>query len=891
MKFLRLVQVFLSACAILLLMLFVTANGVDVERHDQIVDHLRQLKELDAMLNQHLLKLRYGLLPNYETAVRTVVDLRSVRHDLMTGPLAVYRRGEPEVDRCLEAYGEVLRKKSSLIDHFASQYKALDRTLQNFPPLVTEISTQISAVNPDDPSSALLASLLQKVLLFNLTVGEELKVDIIRILNVLANLHDQRAPPLTEQLFLVIAQAQLIVTQKENIDAQVADFVSLPGLQWLERLQQAYATRYNRATRRADVYRLGLCALCFLLLSSLGYIMLKLRDNMSLLDRRTKEITQTNTRLETEIEERRRIQQRLVLQYAVTRVLAESMTLNAAAPRMLHAICEHLGWVFGGIWCRDPQTQALRCVHSVWYRVERQAGDPETVGSGPSVPGDAWLPNRVQDTGTPVWIPDIVHEPTCSPGSSAVRGGLHGALAFPVRSGTQLMGVMAFFSQHTQPLNEDLLQMLTAMGLLVGQFIGHRQLERDRQEKSEALLHSNRELTEQQEMMHRLLEDLQASNTKLQELGLLKDEFVAKVSHELRTPLTSIKEGLSLFLDNALGRTTPEQQDFLKTMDADIDRLAELINNMLDIAKIEAGRMQLIRARVAVPEFVASVVRSCQPIIGRRTVNIECAPVSPVFVDRNRMLQVLTNLCSNAIKATAEDGSISFRVSQQGSLVLIAVEDNGAGIAAEDLPKLFEKFSQVGMPTTRQFGTGLGLTVCKELTELHGGRIKVSSQVGRGTTFTVLLPAYSDPLALTESFREIRSSTPLLEGQVVGMMAIYAEALLTPGDVSRERRQQLDRIAEDVRRNVHRGDIVLTLEPSWIVVLAVVEPPGLKTIMTRLQSKLRVSEHLRFGVAVYPTDGADATTLFACATARSDRGVEWLKPPEGPRLPSVKFTR
>ena len=426
------------------------------------------------------------------------------------------------------------------------------------------------------------------------------------------------------------------------------------------------------------------------------------------------------------------------------------------------------------------------------------------------------------------------------------------------------------------------------------------------QQVNEALGVKVHELELQQHAMQSLLEDLQtsktqleqqakelqAANTKLHELGLLKDEFVAKVSHELRTPLTSIKEGLGLLLDDALGQTTPEQKDFLKTMDEDIDRLAELINNMLDISKIEAGRMQLIRTRVTVPEFVASVVRSCQPILGQRTVNIECSTVSPVFVDRNRMLQVLTNLCSNAIKATATDGTICFRVTQQEHSVLIAVEDNGAGIASEDLPKLFQKFSQVGSLTaTRQFGTGLGLTVCKELTELHGGRIDVRSQLGRGTTFTVLLPAYSDVSALIESFREMRGSTPLLDGQVVGVVAVQAEALLTPGGPSQERRQQLDRIAEEVRRNVHRGDIVLTLEPFWIVVLAVVEPVGIKAIVSRLQSKLRVGEHLRFGVAVSPTDGADAAKLFACATARLDQGVEWLDRPEGPRMPSVEFTR
>ena len=373
---------------------------------------------------------------------------------------------------------------------------------------------------------------------------------------------------------------------------------------------------------------------------------------------------------------------------------------------------------------------------------------------------------------------------------------------------------------------------------------------------------------------------LQAENVKLKELAALKDEFVAKVSHELRTPLSSIKEGLSLILDGALGVTTADQQEFVRTMDGEVDRLAELVNNMLDISKIEAGRMRLFRARVDLRALVESLMRSYQSILGHRTVRIEGATeVPPVFADSNRMLQVLTNLFSNAVKFTPDDGTILFRIEPRDRMVAVTVKDNGPGVASEDVPKLFQKFSQVGPKGSGSGrGTGLGLVVCKELTELHGGRIDVASEMGRGTAFTVLLPVYTDIFALRESFRELLELAPSKGELAGGVVAIQVEALLHAASERDQRHAVLERVADDVRRFLHHGDLVLTLAPSWVAVLAETDARGLRDIVNRLRGKLRDTDRLRFGVAVYPTDGLDAETLFAQARCTLDQGlasVEW----------------
>jgi PAS domain S-box-containing protein len=404
-----------------------------------------------------------------------------------------------------------------------------------------------------------------------------------------------------------------------------------------------------------------------------------------------------------------------------------------------------------------------------------------------------------------------------------------------------------------------------------------KHLEQQLLKQTTELKASNQKLIAREEVMRSLLEDLQtakdrieqqahtlqAANTRLQDLTTVKDEFVAKVSHELRTPLTSIKEGLSLLLDKALGPITGEQQDFLKTMDGDMDRLTELINNMLDLSKIEAGRMRLQRRRSDLRAIVQSLLQSFQPLFGNRTVCTEADGVPLVFVDENRVRQIFTNLLSNALKFTADDGTITFRLGRHADQVTVAVEDNGPGIPPEDLTKLFQKFSQVGSREVGQIrGTGLGLVVCKELAELHGGRIEVASQPGRGTTFTVSLPIYTDTLALTESFRELREAALPEEGDRVGLVAVDAAAAVGQGGTAAEPHAGLTVLADEVRRYVHRGDIVLTVNPQWIVVLAHADREGCEAMVKRLQGSLGEAAQLRFGAAVYPEDAKDATVLF-----------------------------
>lgn len=376
----------------------------------------------------------------------------------------------------------------------------------------------------------------------------------------------------------------------------------------------------------------------------------------------------------------------------------------------------------------------------------------------------------------------------------------------------------------------------------------------------------------------RAAEALQAANARMKELAAIKDEFVAKVSHELRTPLTAIKEGISLMLDGALGAVNVEQHEFLAMVDQNIDRLTELISNMLDLSKIEAGRLRLLRRRVAMASLVDMTITSFKALAGQRTVRLEPAQVPHVFADTNRLLQVLGNLLSNAVKFTADTGTVTFRLDQKNGHVFVSVHDDGVGIAEDEVPKLFEKFSQVGPGSSRATGTGLGLALCKELVELHKGRIAVASRPGQGSTFTFSVPVYTTAFALEDSFTELLGSLKPGEPETVGLVALDAGPILPRLAVPPTER--LESVADLIRKHVHREDVVLTVEPRWVMLLVVTDAAGVQAIVQRLRGALRerlaevlgpdAGLSLEFGVALYPADGQDMQGLLVRATGGYD---------------------
>jgi signal transduction histidine kinase len=256
---------------------------------------------------------------------------------------------------------------------------------------------------------------------------------------------------------------------------------------------------------------------------------------------------------------------------------------------------------------------------------------------------------------------------------------------------------------------------------------------------------------------------LSLKNVELQRATRLKSEFLANMSHELRTPLNSIIGFSDLILEGGAGPITGQQREFLDSVLRNGRHLLNLINSILDLSKIEAGRMPLALARTDLREAIVGAVSDTASLRTSKrqesTLNLDDAPLT-IVADGVRVRQILFNLLSNASKFTPEGGEIVLRavrtraplpvpaeragderrtVTQE--VVWISVADSGIGIAPEDMPKLFQEFSQVESSASRQAqGTGLGLALSKKFVEMHGGTIGAESIPSRGSTFWFILP-------------------------------------------------------------------------------------------------------------------------------------------------------
>ena len=235
--------------------------------------------------------------------------------------------------------------------------------------------------------------------------------------------------------------------------------------------------------------------------------------------------------------------------------------------------------------------------------------------------------------------------------------------------------------------------------------------------------------------------------TRLREVDRLKDEFVSIVSHELRTPLTSIRGSVQLVLDEPGSVPDPEMRKLLQIALNNCERLVRIINDILDVSKIESGNLTLRRKAVHVADLVRQSIDVVASPAANARVRLEVkvpASIRPVMVDPDRIVQAIVNLLSNAVKFAPPDSAVTTTVTGSEHMVTIAVADHGEGIAPENLNRLFRKFQQVDSSSSRRKGgTGLGLAITKALVEQHGGRIFVDSELHKGTRFSFTLPTAS----------------------------------------------------------------------------------------------------------------------------------------------------
>jgi len=311
--------------------------------------------------------------------------------------------------------------------------------------------------------------------------------------------------------------------------------------------------------------------------------------------------------------------------------------------------------------------------------------------------------------------------------------GIASFVCAPLKSQQHIMGFIAADSTPLPCTQEDLDLLMTianTVGVAIDNAKAYQQLEQ-------------LNITLEQRVQDRTHE-LTKANVKLQELDQLKSAFVTIVSHELRTPMTSVKGLVENMLDGVTGELTERQTFYLSRVRANIERLTRMINDLLDLSRIEAGRMDLVPVPLSIPDLIAEVIENMQEMATEHDLTIRVIQPHPIPLirgDRDKLSQVLTNLVHNAIKFTPPSGSIEIRAnSKEDHWIEVCVTDTGCGIPQDELQTIFERFYRSSTGPHASRGAGLGLAITKSLVELHGGQIVVDSTLDKGTKFLVTLP-------------------------------------------------------------------------------------------------------------------------------------------------------
>jgi two-component system CheB/CheR fusion protein len=321
------------------------------------------------------------------------------------------------------------------------------------------------------------------------------------------------------------------------------------------------------------------------------------------------------------------------------------------------------------------------------------------------------LPGRVAASAEARWVTDVLQDREFIRTEAAEAAQLRGAFAFPLCVDGNVLGVLELFSMSIVQPDDDLLQLVEALGTQVGLFIHRRQIEKELQRQKQAA---------------------EAANAA-------KDQFLANLSHELRTPLTPVLIWAGGMVDQP--DLPPDLAEGLEMVCRNIELEARLIDDLLDLTRISRGKLQLNLRNADAHELLRHAIEIIRSDIDSRALTLDVqlsATAHIVTVDASRVQQVFWNVLRNAAKFTPDRGVVAVRSSNPSpGLIAIEISDTGIGIDAENLEKIFNAFEQVGV---RREGLGLGLAISKAVVEMHGGRIRASSPgPGRGATFVIEL--------------------------------------------------------------------------------------------------------------------------------------------------------
>ena len=417
------------------------------------------------------------------------------------------------------------------------------------------------------------------------------------------------------------------------------------------------------------------------------------------------------SKIARDISGRVRTDQRRLAQYAVASLLAGSRLLSEVGDEIIRVIAATGSWAAGPIWLCESNCETLHCA-ATWHAGGSRLDTFAQVTRATELRTATGLPGRVVSSGRPTWIGDVTRDTNFPRAIAALEAALRGGFAFPLSAYGEIKGILELFSPGIAQPDDDLLQLVQALGSQIGLFILRQQIEEELQQQKETA---------------------EAANAA-------KDQFLASLSHELRTPLNPVL----IWAGGTLKQPdlAPDLQEGLQMVCRNIELEARLIDDLLDLTRITRGKLQLYLRRCDAHELLRHAMEIVRSEAAVRRLNLEVqldATDHHIFVDAPRVQQVFWNVLRNAYKFTPDRGAVTVRTSNgtAAAELIIEISDNGVGIEPRFLEKIFNAFEQVD---SRREGLGLGLAISKAIVEMHGGTIRAESRgLGHGATFIISL--------------------------------------------------------------------------------------------------------------------------------------------------------
>ncbi len=833
-------------CGVALVSIFLLANAryMDPARHNRIIANLSEIEKLNSDLNEVVLKIRYGLVNNYDPLVATLDRIKRRQKELENGQYAIAGRGDEEIDGEMAAFSQVLLQKEELVERFKFGNALLKNSFYYMPLAVAEAGT---GPGVSSATQGTLQSLLREVLLLHVASSHESFDRVSRELDRLQAARARNSEAVGSRLERVARHVQNILVHQREMEDLISR-ITAGDLKLLGRnLTESYNRSFERGLHRADVYRFFLSLVCLGLLAYAVHSFLRLREGaqrereqerMRLeqveheVGVRTRELSDANTGLT----------ESLAQQTATSEVLRVISASTADLQPVFDMIAQRAAQLCGGLFCtvfRFDGKQIRIAAHHDWTPAARG----EFHRTYPAAPASDSLFAQCVVAGVLVHVADVELDPSVPAASRDLARalGYRALLCVPLLREEKAIGAICVSRAAPGNFSDN-----------------QRELLRTFADQAVIAIENVR-----------LFQEIQAKNRQLEVASQLKSQFLANMSHELRTPLNAIIGVTEMLQEDARDLKREDELEPLARVLRAARHLLALINEILDLSKIEAGRMDLHIESFAIAPLIDDVVQTMGTMAaknGNRIV-VECAPaIGTMRADQTRIRQALLNLVSNANKFT-ERGTVTIGAGRTRSggreWVVIAVTDTGIGLTSQQMGRLFQEFVQADPSRTRKYGgTGLGLAISRRFCQMLGGDITVESEPGRGSTFTIRLPAEAidSGAVATARLTRPRPAVPAAEGPLILVVDDDPSVLdLTERFLTREGfavatanggKEGLKR-AREIRPAAITLDVMMPDLDGWTVLAALKGDPELAEIPVVLMTILDERTH---GYALGATD-------------------------------------